>query len=74
MSAGTPEDKSTETRVENAIEVALPFVDDFSYNSDSGRGTELEVCPLSLLQISIVVISYHSLFASQKILGNYPLR
>lgn len=32
-----------ETCVENAIEVALPLVDDFSQNSESGETIELEV-------------------------------
>lgn len=43
VSVGNPENEPIETRVENAIEVALPFVDDFSQNSGSGETVELEV-------------------------------
>jgi len=43
VSIGTPEDGPIETRVENVIEVALPFVDDFSQNCESGETTELKV-------------------------------
>jgi hypothetical protein len=38
-----PEGEPIEARIENAIEVALPFVDDFSQNSKSGETVELEV-------------------------------
>jgi len=43
VSIGKPENGTIETRVENAIEVALPFVDDFSQNYESGETTELKV-------------------------------
>lgn len=43
VSIGKPENEPIDTRVENAIEVALPFVDDFSQNSESGETVELEV-------------------------------
>ena len=42
-SIGNPGDEPIETRVENAIEVALPLIDDFSQNSESGEAIELEV-------------------------------
>ena len=43
VSIGKPGNGHTETDVENAIEVALPFVDDFSQNPESGETMELEV-------------------------------
>ena len=43
VSVGKPENGPIGTRVENAIEVALPFVDDFSQNHEPGETTELEV-------------------------------
>ena len=46
VSIGKPEDGLMETRVENTIEVALPFVDDFSQNCESGEATELKVSQL----------------------------
>ena len=50
MSIDRSENKPIETRLENAIEVALPFVDDFSQNSESGETIELEVWRLSCVQ------------------------
>lgn len=46
MSLGKPDDEPVGARVECAIEVALPFVDDFSQNAESGDTIELEVHPL----------------------------
>lgn len=43
VSIGKPENEPIETRAESAIEVALPFVDDFSQDSESGEAMELEV-------------------------------
>lgn len=43
VSIWKPENDSLVTRVENAIEVALPFVDDFSHNPESKDTIELEV-------------------------------
>jgi hypothetical protein len=43
VSIATPKNEPMVTCVENAIEVALPFLDDFSQNSESGDTTELEV-------------------------------
>ena len=43
VSIGKPEDESIETRVENAVETSLPFIRDFSQNSESGETIELEV-------------------------------
>jgi len=42
VSVGKPENEPVETRAENAIEVALPFIDDFSQNSEPGETIELE--------------------------------
>jgi len=43
VSIGKPENESIETRVENAIETALPFIHDFSQNAESGETIELKV-------------------------------
>lgn len=43
VSIGKPENELTETCVDNAIEVALPFIDDFSQSPEQGDRTELEV-------------------------------
>lgn len=45
-----PEGGSIETRVESAIEVALPFVNDFAQNCQSGGTIELKVSWLFCFQ------------------------
>jgi len=42
VSVGNSEGGPVVTRVENAIEIALPFVDDFSQKSESGDTTKLK--------------------------------
>ena len=60
VSVGKPEGDPMETRIENVIEVALPFVDDFSQNSKSGDTVELEVrwlfSPQSRLSTPSVIV------------------
>lgn len=67
VSIAKHENEPAVTRVENAIEVALPFVDDFFQSSESGDTIELEVRPRFSLQVSALNILGRSLPANQKI-------
>lgn len=51
MSIEKPEGEPIETCIESAVEIALPFLDDFSQGSGSGDTVELEV-RLHLLLLS----------------------
>lgn len=70
MSIGKSENELIVTGVENAIEVALPFLDDFSQDSESGDTIELEVRRLFSLQLSVLNIVRRSLPANQKVWEN----
>lgn len=56
VSIGKAENESVAALVENAIEITLPFIDDFSQNSESGDMVELEVRRLFSLQVSVLKI------------------
>jgi len=70
VSIGKSENEPIEARVENAIEVALPFIDDFSQNSEPGETIELEVYWFFLPSASVLTVLYHSSLANQKIWEN----
>lgn len=57
VSIGKLENEPLETRTENVIEVALPFVDDFSQDSELGETIELEVYRLFLPLVSVLTAS-----------------
>jgi len=71
VSIEKPENGSIEPRVENAIEAALPFVDDFSQNCEPGEMTELKfICqPENLGKLSSAITLQpeliHELLASE---------
>lgn len=70
MSIGKPENELIATRVENTIEIALPFVDDFFQNSESGDVMELEVRRLFLLQVPMLSIPLPQFTCQPENLGN----
>lgn len=70
VSIEMPEDGPIETRVESAIEVALPFVDDFSQNCKSGGTTDLKVPWPFCFQSRLSHVLYLSLLANQNIWEN----